>query len=113
MLAVVITQDIRVWLFKRMCNPYYPPYLAILWVPRLVFFVSFSSSDSCVSKRHNGRCSLGVLVLIKEGWKQKLHGYMQGRSVPYARTQVLPHRFDNLKKKKNILIFFFFFRFYS
>ena len=23
----------------------------------------------------------------------------QGRSVPYARTQVLPHRFDNLKKK--------------
>ena len=29
---------------------------------------------------------------------------MQGRSVPYARTQVLPHRFDN---------FFFFFRFHS
>ena len=24
---------------------------------------------------------------------------VQGRSVPYARTQVLPHRFDNLKKK--------------
>ena len=30
------------------------------------------------------------------------------RSVPYARMQVLPHRFDNLKKKFN-----FFYRFYS
>ena len=29
-----------------------------------------------------------------------LTGYDQGRSVPYARTQVLPHRFDNLKNKK-------------
>ena len=27
---------------------------------------------------------------------------IQGLSVPYARTQVLPHRFDNLKKKKKI-----------
>ena len=30
--------------------------------------------------------------------------YIQGRSVPYARTQVLPHRFDNLKKKKKSII---------
>ena len=37
---------------------------------------------------------------------------IQGRSVPYARTQVLPHRFDNLKKI-NILSQFFFFTFYS
>ena len=33
--------------------------------------------------------------------------HVQGRSVPYARTQVLSHRFDNLKKKKKK------FRFYS
>ena len=38
-------------------------------------------------------------------WKWKIR---QGRSVPYARTQVLPHRFDNLKKKINLIFFFFF-----
>ena len=33
--------------------------------------------------------------------------FSQGRSVPYARTQVLPHRFDNLKKILNNFFFFF------
>ena len=37
-----------------------------------------------------------------------VHAHLyQGRNVPYARTQVLPHRFDNLKKK--LINFFFFF----
>ena len=31
--------------------------------------------------------------------------------MPYARTQVLPHRFDNLKKNQFFVLFFFVFFF--
>ena len=38
------------------------------------------------------------VIAAVEGVVTNHHSLRQGRSVPYARTQVLPHRFDNLKK---------------
>ena len=35
-------------------------------------------------------------VMSRTKWKMEIQNYSgQGRSVPYARTQVLPRRFDN------------------
>ena len=39
-----------------------------------------------------------------------LHDSFQGRSVPYACTQVLPRRYYNLKKKKSLNFFLDFIR---
>ena len=41
------------------------------------------------------------MCLCMVNWCMSMYSscvYAHGRSMPYARTQVLPHRFDNLKK---------------
>ena len=58
------------------------------------------TDEECKYGAKKQRKLRGGGCIFSSEWTRTFPGMcsMQGRSVPYARTQVLPHRFDTLKK---------------